>query len=70
MDSIYLPHETDQCLDHPLLPAHRVEHTRRYQPDIRQLPDGQGPPYQGIHPSDQDIFLLCRHHHRDQHIDR
>ena len=37
---------------------------------IRQLPDGQGPPYQGIHPSDQDIFLLCRHHHRDQHIDR
>ena len=35
MDSICLPHETDQCLDHTLLPTHRVEHTGRHQPDIR-----------------------------------
>ena len=26
---------SDQCLDHTLLPAHRVEHTGRHQPDIR-----------------------------------
>ena len=67
MDSIFLPHATDQRLDHALLPAHRVEYFGRYQPDIRQLPDSQRPPDQGIHSSDQDIFLLCRHHHHYQY---
>lgn len=67
VDSIFLPHATDQRLDHALLPAHRVEYFGRYQPDIRQLPDSQRPPDQGIHSSDQDIFLLCRHHHHYQY---